>query len=93
MKSHYKVEISTNLWIPLSSHIYIHRQKKTPTHIIFDGTSRSPFYTSTKRGRSENRNKRAVIGHFQKVGLVGKLMPGCLVCCQTLDNLIKDLIN
>ena len=28
-----------------------------------------------------------MIGHFQRVRLVGKVVPGCLVHCQTLDNL------
>ena len=52
-----------------------------------------PFYSTMKRGRSGHWNERAMIGHFQKVGLVGKLVPGCLVHCQTLDNLTGDLIN
>ena len=34
-----------------------------------------------------------MIGHFQKARLVGKLEHGCLVCCQTPDNLIRDLMN
>ena len=46
-----------------------------------------------KRGGLGHWNKRAVIGHFQEVVLVGNLAPGCLVHCQTLDSLIKDLIN
>ena len=33
MKLKYKVGISTNLWIPLSSHIYFHRSK--PWHTSF----------------------------------------------------------
>ena len=92
MKSKYKVEISTNLWIPLNSHIYIHSKRK-PWHTSFVmAPAGPPFYTSIKRGRSELRNERAVIGHFQKVALVGKLVLECLVCCQTVDNLIRDLI-
>ena len=51
------------------------------------------FYTTMKWGRSGHRTKRDVIGHFQKVKLVGKLGSGCLVCCQTPDNLIRHLIH
>ena len=92
-KLKYEVEMSTNLWISLSSHIYIHSKRKPwCTSFVMTPTG-LPFYTSMKRGGSEHRNERAAIGHFQKVGLVGKLVPGCLVCCQTLDNLIRDLIN
>ena len=53
----------------------------------------STFHTTMKMGRSGYGNERAVIGHFHKARLVGKLEPGCLVYCQTLDNLIRDLIN
>ena len=52
-----------------------------------------PFYAATKMGRLGHGNKRAVIGHFQKARLAGKLKHGCLVCCQTQDNLIRDLIS
>ena len=52
-----------------------------------------PFYSSTKRGWSGHWNEWAVIGHIQKVGLVWKLVPGCLACYHTLDSLIRDLIN
>ena len=87
MKLKYKVEISTNLWIPISSHIYSH-SKREPWHTPFMMVPAGPpFYTTTKRGGSEHRNERALIGHFQKAGLVGKPVPGCLVNCQTPDNL------
>ena len=85
-------EIETNLWIPPSSHIYTHSKKPCNTSFVMAPGGPS-FYTTMKRGRSGQENERAVIGHFQKVGLVGKLGPGCLVCCQTLDNFIRDLNN
>ena len=92
MKSNYKVETSTNLWIPLSSHIY--SQRSRPWHKSFMMAPEGlPFYSTMKKGESEHWNERAIIDHVQKVGLVGKLAPGCLVCCQTLDSFIRDLIN
>ena len=58
MKLKYKVEISTNLWIPLSYHIYIDSKRK-PWHTSFVmAPAGPPFYTSTKRGRSEHNDKR-----------------------------------
>ena len=52
-----------------------------------------PFYSTKKRGGSYKASRWAAIGHFQKVGLVGRLALGCLLHCQTLNNLIRDLIN
>ena len=80
MKSEDNVEISTNLWIPLSSHIYTHSKRK-PWHTSFVmALAGPPFYNTMKRGGSEYRNERAVIGHFQKVGLgeAGPRMSGIL---------------
>ena len=57
------------------------QQKKALARIICDGTSRSPFYFTMKRGRSGHRNERAVIGHFQNGragGKVGARIPGML---------------
>ena len=93
MKLKYKVEINTNLWIPLSSHIYTYCKRKPWCTSFVMALEGLPFYSTMKRGGSGYRNERAMIGHFQKVGLVGKLVPGCLVYCQTLDNLIRGLIN
>ena len=92
MKLKYKVEINTNLWIPLSSHIFSHRSRPWCSSFVMASEGPS-FYIAMKRGESEPRSERAVIGHFHKVGLVGKLVPGCQVCCQNLDDLIRDLIN
>ena len=63
MKLKYKVEISTNLWIPQSSHIYSHRSRPWCTSILM-APEGPPFYTSMKRGESENKNERDVVGHF-----------------------------
>ena len=85
------VKVNTNLWIPLSCHIGL--TFNTLAHIIGDGTRRSPLLCCHKRGGLGHGSERAVIGHFQKERLVGKLKHGCLVCCQILDNLIRDLIS
>ena len=45
-----------------------------------------PFYSAMTGGRSGHGSIGAVIGHFQKAKLVGKLQHECLVCCQILDN-------
>ena len=87
-----EIEISTNLWIPLGSHIYSHSKNPWCTSFVMAPVGPS-FYITTIRGGSGHGNERAVTGHFQMVRLVRKLGPGCLVCCQTLDNLIRDLIN
>ena len=86
-----KVKVNTNLWIPPCYHICL--MFNTLAHIIGHGSRKSPFYAATKSGRLGHVCERAVIGHFQKARLVGKLEHGCLVCCQTLDNLIRDLIR
>ena len=44
-----------------------------------------------KKGADQGmKSERAVIGHFQKTRLVGMMGYGCLVCSQTVDNLIRD---
>ena len=83
-----KVKANTNLWILLSCHICLIFNNLA--HIIFDEPE-GPFYTAAKRGRLGHGSERALISHFQKAMLVGWLGYGCLVCCQTLDNLIRDL--
>ena len=40
-------EVSTNLWIPLSSHIYSHSNRK-PWHTSFLVALAGPLYTTTK---------------------------------------------
>ena len=52
-----------------------------------------PFMLPQKGVDLGSGRKGDVIGHFQKARLVGKLEHGCLVCYQTPDNLIWDLIN
>ena len=86
-----KVKVNTNLWISPSCHICL--IFNTLAHIIGDHPRRSPLYAAMKRGRLGHRRERAVIVHFQKVRLVGKVEHGYLVYCQTLDNLIMDVIN
>ena len=53
----------------------------------------SPLLYCYEKGWIMCGDGRAVIGQFQKARLVGKLGCGCLVCCQTLDNLIRDLMS
>ena len=57
MKSKYKIEISTNLWIPLSSHIYSQRSRSWCTSFVMTPEG-SPFYITMKRGRSEHRSEK-----------------------------------
>ena len=71
---------------------YLHRSRPWCTSFVM-APKGLPFYTTMKRGGSGHWNERAVIGHFQQVGPGGEVAPGCLLCCQTLDDLIKDLIN
>ena len=92
IKLKYKVGISNNLWMPLSSHLYFHRWKPWCRSFMM-AQKGLPFYSSMKWGISRHWNERAMIGHFQKVGLVGKLAPGCLGCCQTWESLIRDLLT
>ena len=80
--------------MPLSSHISNSQNHRKLWHTsLVMAPEGFLFYSSMKRGRSGHWNERAVIGHFQKVRLVGTLAPDCLVCCQTLDSLIRNLIN
>ena len=81
----------TNLWIPPSHHIYL--TFNNLGHIVVDGTRRFPLLHCYEKGRIRHGNKRAVIGQFQKARLLGKLEYGCLVCCQTCSNLIRDLMS
>ena len=53
----------------------------------------SPLLYFYEKGWIRHGNERTVISQFQKARLVGKLGYGCLVCCQTLDNLIRDLMS
>ena len=53
----------------------------------------SPILYCYGKGKIGCGNERAVIGHFQKARMVGKFGYGCMVCCQTLDNLIRDLLS
>ena len=73
MKSKYIVEINSNLWIPLNSHINSHNNRK-PWHTSFVMAPEGfPFYSTMKRGGSDRANRGAVIGHFQKVELMGEI--------------------
>ena len=92
MKLKYKkVNVNTNLWNPPSHHICL--TFNNLVHIVVDGTGRSPLLYCHEKGWIRHENERAVIGQFQKARLVGKLGYGCLVCHQTLDNIIRELMS
>ena len=77
-----------------SLHVDISVLTSKPWHTSLVMAPEGPsFYAAKKRDGSGHRIESAVIYHFQKAGLVGKWEHRCLVCCQTLDNLIRDLIN
>ena len=64
--------LSTNLWIPLSHHICL--TYKNLAHIFADGTKRFPLLIQLQKGADWHvKNEMAMIGHFQKTRLVGKL--------------------
>ena len=67
-----EIEVSTNLWIPPSCHIYSHSKNPGAHYLCVMGPEGSPFYTTMKRGGSGHGGKRAVIGHFQRARPVGK---------------------
>ena len=48
IKLKYNVEISTNMWIPLSSHIYSHRSRPWCTSFVMAPEGLS-FYSTMKR--------------------------------------------
>ena len=92
MKSKYKeVNANTNLWIPPSHHIWL--TFNNLAHINVDGAKRFPLLYCYEKGQIRCGNEREVIGPFQKARLVGRLEYGCLVCHQTPDNLISDLMS
>ena len=63
--------LSTNLWIPPSCHICL--TYKNLLHISFDGTGRFPSLYYYEKGVDWGvKNKRAMIGHFQKARQEGK---------------------
>ena len=64
--------------------------KKPGLHLLRWHPRVPHFYIKMKGADQDMGNERAVIGSFQKTGLVRKWRYGCLVCSQTADNLIRD---
>ena len=86
-----KYNMKTNLWTLPNPHICMSTKIWHPSHKV--APKASPFLYCYEKGQIRHRNERAVIGQFQKARLVGNLGYGCLVCHQTLDNLIRDLMS
>ena len=76
MKLKYIVEINSNLWIPLSSHISSHNNRKPWCTSFVMGPEGSPFYSIMKRGRSDGASRRAAMGHFSKGRAIGEASAG-----------------